>query len=217
MQQTITLQGQNVMLVTLPTAIAPKMVEFTATDRVAVVRSIFTGQTQAQSWAGADELAAKVTFPPLKTAQAAQLKAFLMQMRGMLCAVQLGDYDAQNPQGTPAGTPLVDGTATTNNAFGATSLVTKGWSASHSNLLLPGDAIQVGYRMYYALDAVNSDTNGAATINVWPSLRETPADGTAIVTSGAKALFRLDSNSRGWSLGVGKITTLSTFGLVEYR
>ena len=44
---------------------------------------------------------------------------------------------------------------------------------------------------------VNASTDGAgkATLDIWPRLRSSPADGAAIVVSAAKGLWMLASNA----------------------
>jgi len=62
-------------------------------------------------------------------------------------------------------------------------------------MLMTGDYLQIGYRLYRVLQNVYADAFGNASISLWPNLRDQPADGTAIVTRNCKGLFRLASNS----------------------
>jgi hypothetical protein len=135
--------------------------------------------------------------------QAQEWIAFLMQIRGQSNVFQLGDLLAATPQGTPSGTPVTNGTQ-----FGY-QLVTRGWTENAANVLLPGDWIQVGYRLYRNLDVVNADATGNATLNIWPQLRELPTDGTAVITSNTKGLWRLSANQRRWSANEAKIYGIS--------
>src|SRR5258708_1774070 len=118
----------------------------------------------------------RMTLPPLTQTQARQWIAFLMQMRGMANAIQIGDPMGQTPAGSVAGTPLIDNSVTSGNAAMSQVLGTKGWTASAAGVLLRGDYIQVGYRLHRALDDVNVDASGKALIPVWPSLREIPTN-----------------------------------------
>jgi hypothetical protein len=120
------------------------------------------------------------------------------------------------PQGTPLGTPVVDGTVTTNNAASTTVLFTKGWEPLTYRLLQPDDYIQIGYRLYSCLDSVASDASGNAQINIWPSLREQPADGTSITLHNATGLFRLADNTRQVNWDVAQLYGVS-FKAVEVR
>lgn len=121
-------------------------------------------------------------------ALARQWVAFLLETRQSNVFL-FGDPLASLPLGTGAGTPVVSGA----NQTGYT-LSTSGWSGA--NALLPGDWLQIGNRLYRNLDTVSTST---ATLNIWPQLRESPADGTPIITTNTQGLFRLASNQSKWS------------------
>jgi hypothetical protein len=210
----ITLGGNTVSVVSLPASPGLRTVEWNFTDAVAVVSSPFTGQTQAQQWLGADMWSGTLTLPPLTQGQADAWISALMEMRGMANAFQIGDPMKRVPSGSVSGVPVVDGSITV--AAGGQTLYTKGWTASKFRLLLPGDYLQVGYRLHRVLDGVNSDSSGKAPINIWPSLREVPSDGESIVLSNPQGLFRLATNKRTWSSDYKRLTHLS-FPIVEYR
>jgi hypothetical protein len=189
-------------------------VEFSAFDAVAIVSSPYTGQTQAQQWPGADMWTGTMTLPPLTQAQADNWISFLMELRGMANAFQIGDPMKSSPVGTVLGTPLVDGSIGT--VAGGETLYTKGWTASKSGLLLPGDYLQCGYRWHRVLDQVNSDGSGKAAISIWPSLREVFADGQPVITANPVGLFRLANNKRTWSADISRTSRVS-FQIQEYR
>lgn len=212
----ITVGGNSVNLVAVPSSPGLRSVQFGFRDAVGVVQSEFTGQTQTQQWPGADLLTGTMTLPPLQQADADAWLAFLMELRGMANAFQIGDPLKSSPRGTPSGTPEVDNTQTGGNAAMSQQLTTKGWTASETGLLLPGDWIQIDYRMYRVLDQVNSDGSGNATISIWPSLREVPTDSGAVTTTSPKGLFRLAKNERSWSADFTKLSRLS-FAIQEYR
>lgn len=154
------------------------------------------------------------TFPPMTQAQADPWLAALMQCQGMLNAFQLGDPMKASPRGTPLGTPVVNGSIAM--VAGGIVLYSQGWTPSQTNLLLPGDYLQVGYRLHRVLDVVTSDSSGKAPINIWPSLREVPAGNEPIITTNPLGLFRLASNKGTWSSDYSKLTRLS-FQISEYR
>jgi hypothetical protein len=129
-------------------------------------------------------------------------------------AFLIGDPLKKTPRGNVQGVPAVDPSAVISAA--AYLLPTSGWAASRANLLLPGDYIQVGFRLHRVLDAVNSDANGKASIAIWPSLREAPPPGQLLVTQQPKGLFRLASNNNSWSADFTKLTSVS-FQITEYR
>jgi hypothetical protein len=209
---TITVAGNPVTLVAMPAYPGARSVEFNVQDATATVVSPFTGQTQAQRWPGADMLSGTFTLPPMARADAANWIAFLMQLRGMAFAFQIGDPLNPTPLGAPSGSPVV---AAGNLAMSDT-LATSGWTPSTVGLLLPGDWIQFGYRMHRVLDIVTSDSGGLATFQVWPALREIPATSAPVITTNPKGLFRLSTNARKFSFDITRLTHMS-FPFQEYR
>lgn len=209
---TISVGGNQVQLVTLPTAPGYRTVSLVASNKVAIVTSIFTGQAQAQRWPGADLWKGTLSLPPLTPAQADVWVAGLMQLQGMANAFLLGDPLKRAPRGHPQGSPAVD-TSISMKAGGST-LFTLGWVAGAAGVLLAGDYIQVGFRMHRVLDTVNADGLGKAAIAIWPSLREVPSG--AITTSNAKGLFRLASNDQSWDFDYTKLSNI-TMNIQEYR
>jgi hypothetical protein len=187
-----TFNGWNI--ISLPTTpSAPASVEFTPMDIVAMSVSPFTGQQQVQDWQQG-WLEASVSYPPLTQAQARPWVAFLKGLRGQANVFQIGDPLA-TPRGSGAGTPVVAGAGQKGY-----TLNTRGWTPGASGVLLLDDYLQIGYRLYsVTLSDVDADGSGNATINIWPPLRESPANGDAITITNTKGLFRLKSNARKWS------------------
>jgi len=212
--QPIVINGNTITLVSLPTSPGLRSVEWKFLTTSAVVTSIFTGEQQAQKWPGGDFWSGTVTLPPLTQDQADAWLSALMQCQGVVNAIQVGDPMKQRPKGLLLGTPAVDGSVAV--TAGTNILATKGWQVSRSRQLIAGDFIQVGFRLHRVLDVVNSDANGKALINVWPSLREVPPDGQPLVTQSPKGLFRLANQQNGWSSDYTRLTALS-FQISEYR
>ena len=205
--------GQTITLVSLPTTPERREVQFDMNDAVSLVASIFTGQSQAQQWPGADMLSGTMTLPPLTQAQADDWIAFLMQCRGMANAFLLGDPLQLFPRGSGSGNPFVDNTQNNGNGAGSQFLGTKGWTANARGVLLRGDWFATNWRLYRALDDVNADSSGKALIPIWPSIREQPTqDGTLNGwqnATGSVALFA------GHPLANPAVYTLwSDFGLI---
>jgi hypothetical protein len=180
-------------IISLPTTpAAPATIEFTATDIIAMSISPFTGQQQVQDWQQG-WIEASVSYP-LTHVQAQAWIAFQMGLRGQANVFQLGDPLASKPQGIATGTPVVS-----SGAQRGFSLVTSGWTSGVTGILLPGDWLQIGYRLYRNILAANSDGSGNATLSIWPSLRESPSSGDALIVNNTKGLFRLKTNARKWS------------------
>lgn len=180
-------------LIQMPSTPGPRQIEWTAQDVVAAVTNPFTGKQQTQSWQ-AGWLEAVVTLPPMQRVDAANWISFLLQLQGQNGVFYLGDGLATMPQGTASGTGVTAG-----SFQGPYSLTTNGWDPNQSSLLMPGDWLQVGWRMYQCMDVAASDGAGNSSFAIWPQIREIPASGTAVMTTNPVGLFRLANNTRKWS------------------
>jgi hypothetical protein len=160
-------------------------IEWDPTEKVVTSESIYTGQVEVQDymnsfWAGT------VSFPSMDRRTADLWRAFILGCRGPVNCFLIGDPKRKVPKGVAAGTPLVSGGGQTGY-----SLVTNGWEPSVGGLLLNGDYIQIGYRLYMITQPVSSDSSGNATLSIWPNLRDLPANGTQILVANCKGIFRL--------------------------
>lgn len=201
-----------------PTSPGFRSIVLRMNDTVAESRSPFTAMSQVQVWPGADWWEVELELPPLMPSQTAPWQAWLAALMGKGNVFQVGDPSRMTPQNPVVGAAPVcnNGTGGVNNLTGSPNLVTQGWPASRARILLPGDYLQIGYRLHMVLQPVASDSGGNATINVWPTLREQPATDAPVVLSCPKGLFRLADNARQISTAV---TRLSAIGIkcVEAR
>ena len=214
MTSTITLNGNPVTVVALPSTPGLRGVEFSVADTVASVISPFTGQVQVQQWPGADLMSGTVTLPPLTQAQADQWISALMECRGMANGFLIGDPARTSPNGNVAGTPMAQSGQV--NVAGSQILFTGGWTPSQFGVLLPGDYLQLGYRLHRVLDVVDTDASGTANFSIWPSIREPTTQGQPVILNNPMGLFRLATNKRGWAADYTGLTRLS-FQIMEYR
>jgi len=194
-----------------PAGIAPKRVTFFGVNAVSISRSPFTFDTQTQSFSG-QSWGAEVTLPAMIRETAEEWISFLMALQGPKGTFYLRDPLAAEPRGVATGTPLVNGANQTGN-----SLVTDGWTNSTTGILKRGDKIQIGSRLYAVMGTsdVDSDGSGNATIDIWPRLRESPADNENIITVEAAGVFRLANNLNNfWSADETKTYDIS-FDCVE--
>jgi hypothetical protein len=186
----------------------PGFRSFEMSGHSTVGRSVspFTGSQQIYEWPGT-WWAVRASLPPMARADAERWIAFMLALRGSAGTFLLGDPLGTAPRGVATGTPLVNGASQTGK-----SLTTKGWTHSITGILKMGDYLQIGtgltQRLYKNLQDTNSDGTGVAVFDVFPSLRESPADNAAIVLSAAKGLFRMATNDAGWTVDVAK-----TYGL----
>ena len=172
---------------------APATVEWSAIDTVATSQSPFTGQQQTQNWQGS-WMEGSISLPPMVHARACPWVAFLLSAQGQSAVFQFGDPLARVPQGTAAGSIVVNG-------GGQAGYVLNVSGGTGAGCLLPGDWIQIGYRLYRNLGTYNG---GAAALDIWPQIRESPLTASAVVTSNTKGLFRLKSNARKWSINAAR-------------
>jgi len=171
----------------IPASCKPKRVQFYAVNAVNLSRSPFTFDTQVQEFSG-QSWGADISFPPLERDAAEELVAFLLALQGPRGTFMVYDPLNTESRGFASGVPLVDGAAQTGN-----TLATKGWTVDIAGILKLGDKIQIANRLYAVMgtDDVDSQSDGKAVIDIWPRLRESPADGESIITEQAKGLFRL--------------------------
>lgn len=200
---------------TFPTQTGVAAVEFTATDVVSVSQSPFTFSQQVVRHAGA-RWSATISIPPVKRSDSEYWNSFLLRLRGQYGSFLLGDPNAATPRGSAAsaaGTPVVNGASQTGN-----ELAIDGLPASATGYLKAGDYIQLGSastaRLYKVLEDVDSNGSGEATLNLWPDLRSSPADGATVVVNGAQGIFRLATNDATWTINNAGFYSIS-FAAVE--
>jgi hypothetical protein len=200
---------------TFPTQTGVAAVEFTATDVVSVSQSPFTFSQQVVRHAGA-RWSATISIPPVKRSDSEYWNSFLLRLRGQFGTFLLGDPNGATPRGSAAsaaGTPVVNGASQTGNELNIDGLPT-----SATGYLLAGDYIQLGSaasaRLYKVLEDVDSNGSGEATLNLWPDLRSSPADGATVVVSNAKGVFRLSNNEAVWTINNAGFYSIS-FAAVE--
>lgn len=216
MSSQITLGSNTYTLIVMPTSPGLSEIQMNMNDDVAVVSSPFVpSQTQTQSWPGADAWSMTITLPKMNLGTAAPWRGFMAELRGMQNVFQIGDPLAKTPLGVASGTPLCNGTGTQNSAF-AQTLYTNGWTPNITNQLYPGDYIQVGLRLYQVCEYCSSDSSGNIVIPIWPSLREAPINGTAIITHNTVGVFRLAQNMRTWNNTYNQLMSVS-FKIQEVR
>ena len=119
------------------------------------------------------------TFPPMTRAEFAPIYAFVVKQRGRYESFTIVPAVVSTGQGSPTGTPLVNGASQTGR-----SLVTDGWNASIA-IFKAGDFLKIAGndKVYMCTTDVSSDGSGNATISIEPALVASPADDGAITHS----------------------------------
>lgn len=181
---------------THPTSPGFRNIVFKPRTAVTISISPFTGAQQVQAHQG-EWWAVEVTLPRMKRAAAEEWIAFLLKLKGMWGTFYLGDPDGTTPRGSAGGTPLVKGGSQTGS-----TLLTDGWPTA-AGVLLAGDYLQIGsgssQRLHKNLVDADASPAGETTLDIFPRLRESPANDAAITTSNCKGVFRLASNVMPWS------------------
>lgn len=131
------------------------------------------------------------SLPPMSRTTSGPYRAFVTKLKG-----QLGSFLLPMPETAPlgvgGGTPIVNGASQDGD-----ELDISGAPTSTAGWLKAGDWLQLGSgattRLHQVLDDVDTDGSGEATINIYPSLRSSPANGASVVINNCKGLFKLDS------------------------
>jgi hypothetical protein len=104
-------------------------------------------------------------------------------------------------------TPLVNG----GSQSGETLLI-KSLNQSVVGIIKAGDYIQLGTgsgtRLHKVLSDVTSDSSGNASVDIWPSLRESPPNNSIVYVVGTVGRFRLSQNIQMW-----EINNISSYGM----
>lgn len=198
----------------LPTHTGIKSVEFRTSNAVAYSRSPFTFSGQAHAYAG-QMLQADITLPPMRRSDAERWLAWLISLKGQLGTFYLGDPLACTPMGSArdAHTIQVNGAVSSGGIIAIDSA-----PASQSDYLKAGDYIQIGSgtsrQLFKVLQDVSTNSQGEASVDVWPNVRTSIASNAAVTVESTQGLFRLSSNSQSWSVNEASIYGI-TFSAME--
>ncbi len=180
-----------------------------AVNAVAVERSPFTFSGQAQASAG-QMWQADIQLPPMKYEDAEQWTAWLVSLRGQFGTFTMGDPARAIARGTARGsdTVTVNGGSQTGQDLNITSDQT-----SETGYLKAGDYIQLGSgssaTLHKVLIDADTDSDGNATVTLWPSVRIAPISDSTVVVQSAVGRWRLASNESEWSIDEATIYGIS--------
>lgn len=186
-------------LITMPSNFGVVRSDFRVMTAAAESESFATYQTQVYDWGGS-RFEGEVTLRPYTYDDSADIRAFLMALKGNVNTFLYGDPDylAKGPRGSGAGTPLVNGAAQTGE-----TLSVDGFTPSATNVVRSGDYIQLGTgssaRLYGVIADANANGAGEADISLNRPLLNSPSDNSAVVITGAKGVFRLSERQVSWS------------------
>lgn len=160
-----------------------------------MARSEFTGQEQITQWPG-EWLEVEASLPAMETRLKAEAwTSMLTALRGRIGTFLLGpEKPARTPQGTASGVTVSGG------AQLGTTITLAG-----SGAFVVGDWIQLGSGATSRLHKILAAGAVAGTHNIFPRLRESPGNGSSVVVTNPKGLFRLAEDAREWDIDVAKM------------
>lgn len=196
-----------------PTVSAPYKITWRDTFVVGVSEAPFSLLQQVQEFQGT-RWEADLSFRPMSADVGRQMVTFFRSLRGRSGTFLFCDPRYDGPQGVGGGSPEVDGGDQT-----GLTLAIKTGLGTVPNYLKQGDLFSYGTGLSRRLYAVTSDASldgaGKVTLDIWPRLRESPADSTALDILTPTGRFRLATNSIEHDEDeVGNIT-LATMPIVE--
>ena len=85
--------------------------------------------------------------------------------------------------------------------------------ASQTAYLKAGDFLHIGSgtsrQLFKVLTDTDTDASGAATVDVWPNVRTTIANDSAVTVEAAQGVFRLTTSEQSWSVSNAAIYGIS--------
>lgn len=182
-------------MATLPfPAIIPSSVSFGIKYNTQVNVSSLSGATQTIEIPGA-RWVATLSFDDLEAYEGRVMAAFLAELRGAGGRFYLYDHTHTSPRGAASGaeTVTVNGASQTGN-----SIITT-WSASGTDMLLPGDYIELENKELKVVISAVTVTAGAATITFEPPIRTSPSDTSSISLVDCEAVMLLSEDENRWT------------------
>jgi len=178
-----------------PAAPTPTEMKVTIREVVAQSRSPFSYKRQVQEHQGG-HWEMSFDLPPLTEAEWREWTGWLAALRGVRGTFLWGDPARTSPQGAGGGTPVVNGAAQTGLV-----LATDGWPVS-TLVLKRGDYFQLGNgsatRLHMVTADATTDSGGAVDLDIWPRLRESPADGALLTIDNPVGQWQLATNQNAW-------------------
>ncbi len=193
----------------VPTEFKVTNSSFRLVRSVGVSSSDYTFAQQVYKYAG-EKWEGEVSIRAYGYEDIGKLQAFALKLKGRYGTFNYGDPDflAKGKRGTFSGTPLVKGASQTGNTLKVDALTAMG-----TGLLKQGDYFQLGSgasaQLYMLVEDVDADSTGEATLTFEPALRSNPADNAPLTITGAKGVFRLNSNTTEWSSDKSSVYQIS--------
>lgn len=189
-------------VISWPTSVVPRKMEWKLVSNNRVFTSPFTGSTQVIEVPGT-KWQLKITIPPLTQPQALSMKSFLTQLRGQVNSFRI--YDYSNPQVVQDSENIVIELAAGEITSGNYFINFRGGTAN-TKILSAGEWIGIGDELKMVSSDVAADGNGKGKISLEPFVRGTYADGIAIKLIKPTSLMRLKKPEVMWSSDISLTT-----------
>lgn len=194
---------------TLPTTLKPAQATLKSTQptRVSVSHSL---KRQART-DGVQRWSIRLQWPPMLRVHLGELFAFLLSQRGQADTFTTTLQGQTAPQGSWAGSPVVNGASQTGS-----TVALSGFTASQTNVVKAGDLLKfAGHtKVYMATADASSNASGQASVAIMPALVTSPANGEAVVSSNVPFTVALTSDNLETSMQPGVVYGLA-IDLVE--
>lgn len=188
--------------ISLPAAFAVARSTIRANNTVGESVSPFTAEQQLYVHQG-QWWEAEVSLPPMVRADAEDVMGAFLSLCGKEGSFLLPAPNAA-VRGVGGGTPVVDGASQTGLV-----LAVRGGPNSTTGWIKAGDWIQLGSgsstRLHKVLADANTNGSGVTSLEIWPRLRSSPADGATITIANCKGLFQLSANRIEYDIGPAMI------------
>ena len=178
-----------------------------------IFSSPLSGDTQTVSLPGA-RWTSGLSFTNMTPNVARELMSFMVRLKGPAGRFYLYDHSLTTPRGsanTVGAYAVIDGALQKGNTIN-----TKGWVSNQSNLLSPGDYIQIKDELKMVVETAFSSGAGVSTIKFDPPIRNSPVDLSNIILEKPMCIMRLvDDEQAGWNTVESILLSGIAFNCIE--
>lgn len=166
-------------------------------DQTTIVTKTTSGRIQARQIDG-QKFTIKLDYAPMRRADFAPIKAFLMKQRARLNTFTVIPPIISDAQGSATGTISVNGAITA----GATTCTIDGMTVSTNGILKAGDYIKFASheKVYMAVEDLDADGTGSGTLTFEPPLRENVSNDIQLTYDNVPFTVRLASDVQEYSI-----------------
>lgn len=201
-----------------PTISAPNKLTWTSNSVVGRTQAPFSGIQQVQEFQGS-WWQGVLSFAPMTQDVGRTMAAFFQSLRGRAGSFLLAPPRYEGPYGAAAvnsGALQVDGADQSGFVL---AVKTTGLGGAVPDFLVAGDLLSYGSgatrRLYVVTTDASLDGAGKATLDIWPRLRESPADNLSLDVDTPTGRFRLVDNQLNYDEDEAGNITLGALSIEE--